>query len=81
MRVYDVLGREVVMLVNKEQSAGWKDVRWNANGVASGIYFYRLIAGNFIEMEKCWWKNNLHNPAKVLNLHKVLRAKIFLEVA
>jgi hypothetical protein len=42
LRVYDVLGREVAALVDGEQSAGSKTVRWNAAGATSGIYFYRL---------------------------------------
>lgn len=44
LKVFDVLGREVITLVNEEQSAGKKEVRWNAAGFSSGIYFYRLLA-------------------------------------
>jgi hypothetical protein len=42
LRVYDVLGREVVTLVNGTESAGMRTVTWNADGFASGVYFYRL---------------------------------------
>lgn len=44
LKVYDIVGREVAVLVNEEQSAGWKEVRWNAINFASGIYFYKLTA-------------------------------------
>ena len=54
--IYDVLGREIATLVNKKQKPGNYEVEFNplANGVelASGIYFYRLKAGNFIETKK-----------------------------
>ncbi|OGU60824.1 MAG: hypothetical protein A2V66_08720 [Ignavibacteria bacterium RBG_13_36_8] len=50
--VYDVLGRHLQTLVNKEQSAGEYTVTFNANGLSSGIYFYRLTAGSFIDVKK-----------------------------
>ncbi|MFA5831869.1 MAG: SBBP repeat-containing protein [Bacteroidota bacterium] len=52
LEIYDVLGREVATLVNEEQSAGWKEVRWNASKVSSGIYFYKIQAGNYVEVKK-----------------------------
>ncbi|MDP1677921.1 MAG: T9SS type A sorting domain-containing protein [Bacteroidota bacterium] len=60
LKIFDLLGREVATLVNEEQSAGWKEVVWNArqkNGgqatnVSSGIYIYRLQAENFVEIRK-----------------------------
>ena len=52
LSVYDLLGREIATLVNEEQSAGWKEVKWNAMNVSSGIYFYKLQAGNFVETKK-----------------------------
>jgi hypothetical protein len=42
LRVYDVIGREIVVLVKEERPAGYHDVQWNAAGVASGVYFYRI---------------------------------------
>jgi hypothetical protein len=39
-------------LVNDEQSAGWKDMQWNATRFASGIYFYELGAGDFVQSRK-----------------------------
>ena len=50
--VYDVLGNEIVTLVNEEKSAGTYDVEFNATGLPSGIYFYKLQAGNFVETKK-----------------------------
>jgi hypothetical protein len=44
--VYDILGRQVVVLVNEEQNAGYYKVNFNAERFASGIYFYRIQAGS-----------------------------------
>jgi parallel beta-helix repeat protein len=52
LKICDVLGREVATLVNEEQSAGWKEVQWNASGVSSGIYFYKLTAGKYVDVKK-----------------------------
>lgn len=46
LKVYDVLGNEVATLVNEEKSAGRYEVTFNAAGLASGVYIYRLMAGN-----------------------------------
>ena len=50
--VYDVLGKEVATLVDKELPAGSYEVEFSANTLASGIYFYRLKNGSFIETKK-----------------------------
>jgi len=50
--IHDILGREIATLVNEEQSAGWKEVQWNAKEVSSGIYFYKLQVDNFVETKK-----------------------------
>ncbi|MFA5834846.1 MAG: T9SS type A sorting domain-containing protein [Bacteroidota bacterium] len=52
LTVYDLLGREIASLVNEEQSAGWKEVQWNAGNISTGIYFYKLSSDNFIEIKK-----------------------------
>jgi hypothetical protein len=52
LRVFDVLGNEVASLINKEQHAGYYNVTFNANNLTSGIYFYRLEAGNYSETKK-----------------------------
>ncbi len=50
--VYDILGREVVTLVNKRQTPGNYQVTFNAANLPSGIYFYTLRAGDFIATKK-----------------------------
>lgn len=52
LKVYDVLGKEVKTLVNEFRSAGNYSIEFNANGLSSGIYFYRLNAGNYSETKK-----------------------------
>ena len=52
LRVFDILGKEVATLVNEIQDAGSKSVRFDASGLASGMYFYSLEAGNFVEVKK-----------------------------
>ncbi len=52
LRVYDLLGRKVATLVNKEQNAGNYNVKFNAGNLASGVYFYRLSVGGFSQVKK-----------------------------
>jgi len=52
LEVYDVLGKKIATLVNERQSAGSYQVVWNASGLSSGTYFYRLQAGTFVETKK-----------------------------
>jgi hypothetical protein len=52
LKVYDLLGREVATLVNEEKPAGTYEVIWNAENLSSGVYFYQLKAGDFIESKK-----------------------------
>jgi hypothetical protein len=47
LKVYNLLGQEVMTLVDEEQQPGTKSVKLNANGLASGVYLYRLTAGAF----------------------------------
>jgi hypothetical protein len=47
LKVYDLLGREVATLVNDLKSAGEYAAEWNAEGMPSGVYFYKMEAGNF----------------------------------
>jgi hypothetical protein len=47
--VSDLLGREVAVLVNERQAPGSYSVTFNANGLASGVYLYRLTAGSVTE--------------------------------
>ena len=48
MKIYDILGREVATLVNEKQKPGYYEVEWDASKNSSGIYFYRITAGNNI---------------------------------
>jgi hypothetical protein len=50
--VYDLLGREVAMLVDDVQDAGFKSVQWDASGFASGVYLYRLQAASYVNTRK-----------------------------
>ncbi len=51
LKVFDALGREITTLVSQELNPGYFTIRWNAN-VSSGIYFYRLQAGQYVETKK-----------------------------
>ncbi len=50
--VFNVLGQQVAELVNSEMEAGYHEVRFDASHLASGVYFYRLTAGRFVELKK-----------------------------
>jgi len=52
LKIYDILGNEVAVLVNKKQPAGNYYVEFNARNLPSGIYFYRLKAGDFTLTKK-----------------------------
>lgn len=52
LRVYDLLGREVTMLVNEVKQPGEYMVIWIADGIPSGVYFCRMTAGLFSEVKK-----------------------------
>ena len=52
LKVYDILGREVAALVKETRMPGSYRVEWNADGLASGVYFYRLESGRFIQTRK-----------------------------
>jgi hypothetical protein len=52
LRVYDALGREVRTLVSSIQNPGSYSVTFNASGLSSGVYFYRLTAGEFDRVKR-----------------------------
>ncbi len=52
IKIYDILGREIKTLVNEYKPAGRYNITFNASNLASGVYFYRLQAGEFTETKK-----------------------------
>jgi hypothetical protein len=52
LKIYNALGEEVAVLLDKELTTGTYKVEWNATGLPSGVYFYRLQADSFIETKK-----------------------------
>ena len=52
LKIYDVLGNEVATLVNEELTTGEYEVEFNGEGLTSGVYYYQLSAGDFIQTEK-----------------------------
>ncbi len=52
LAVYDILGRQVAMLVNEKKAPGNYEVKFDGSGLASGVYFYRLTAGDFTVTKK-----------------------------
>jgi photosystem II stability/assembly factor-like uncharacterized protein len=52
LSIFDMLGREVVMLLNEEKSPGAYTVQWDASALCSGVYFYRLKAESFTETKR-----------------------------
>jgi|WetSurMetagenome_2_1015567.scaffolds.fasta_scaffold20476_2 hypothetical protein len=52
LKVCDLLGEEVATLVNEEQPAGKYEVEFDGSGLSSGIYIYKIAAGNFVETKK-----------------------------
>jgi CubicO group peptidase (beta-lactamase class C family) len=52
LSVYDLLGREMAVLVNERKLPGHYEVKFDGSTLASGVYFYRLIAGDFVQTRK-----------------------------
>lgn len=52
IKVYDLLGREVVVLLNEQKQAGTYQVDFNAASLSSGVYFYRMEAGAFADIKR-----------------------------
>jgi hypothetical protein len=50
--VYDVQGRKVAILVSEKKATGSYEVRFDGSGLASGMYFYTLTAGQFVQTRK-----------------------------
>ena len=52
LKVFDVLGNEAAVLVNETQQPGNYEVEFKAEKLSSGVYYYRLQAGSFVETKK-----------------------------
>jgi len=52
LNIFDLIGRKVATLVAQEISAGFHALQWNASNFSSGVYFYRMQAGAFIETKR-----------------------------
>jgi flagellar hook assembly protein FlgD len=52
LQVYNLLGEKVATLVDAQQQAGYRSVVWDASEVSSGLYFYKLTAGDFTETKR-----------------------------
>jgi hypothetical protein len=52
LKVYDLLGREVSSLMGENLPVGSYETQWKASGYPSGVYFYRIVAGSFVETRK-----------------------------
>jgi hypothetical protein len=52
LKIYNVLGKEVATLVSEKLAAGKYDYEWNAGSLASGVYLYKIQAGNYVRAKK-----------------------------
>lgn len=52
LKVFDVLGNEIATLVDEEKPSGIYNVQFTMNNLSSGIYFYQLKAGDYLETKK-----------------------------
>ena len=57
LSIYDMIGREIIQLVNVEQDAGFKSVQWDATDsmgrpVSAGVYLYQIQSGEFVQTKK-----------------------------
>ena len=50
--VYDIIGREVAVLVNERKATGSYEVKFDASGLATGVYIYRMQAGMYVQTKK-----------------------------
>jgi hypothetical protein len=52
LKVYDLLGREVAVLLNEKKGPGTYEVQFDASRLASGVYLYRLQGGGFVQTKR-----------------------------
>jgi hypothetical protein len=52
LKVYDIIGNEIAVLVNEEKQAGNYQIDFDATELTGGVYFYQLLTGSFVETKK-----------------------------
>ena len=52
LEVYNIIGRLIYELINSNMDAGYHSVIWNADNNASGVYFVKMVAGDFVNTQK-----------------------------
>jgi hypothetical protein len=52
LKIFNTLGEDLETLVNEEKSAETYELTWDASNLPSGVYFYRLQAGDFVQTKK-----------------------------
>ncbi len=52
LSVFNTLGQQVATLVQGEQNAGYHEVKFDGSGLSSGVYFYRITAGAYVEVKR-----------------------------
>jgi hypothetical protein len=52
LKIYNILGQEVMSLVNSNQNVGQYQVKFDASQLSTGLYIYRIQAGNFVDSKK-----------------------------
>jgi len=52
VKVYDIVGREVVTLLNEEKTMGSYEIKFDATALPSGIYFFGMCVGDLVETKK-----------------------------
>ena len=50
--IFDISGKKVKSLINESQAPGYHSINWNADGYPSGMYFVKMIAGDYISTQK-----------------------------
>lgn len=53
LTVFNLAGQKVAELVNENKTTGYHQIQWNASNVASGVYYYQLKAGDFVDSKRC----------------------------
>ena len=53
LSVYDSQGNLVENIVNEQKEIGYHQINWNASGLPSGVYFYKLVTLDFVDVKKC----------------------------